>query len=378
MSSAPDSTPTVLIAPDSFKGTFSAHAAAELIGEGIREVMPDAAVTLAPMADGGEGTATCFAGDTITLPSLTADGRLAEASYVFAPAERTAYIDVAAASGLTTVRRRFTAGTNDTFGTGVLIADALSRGARRIVLALGGSATTDGGTGILSALGARWLTTRGVPAPHGGSFLNSIASVDTAKLNPQLAGVEFVLLTDVTAPATGPNGAAHVFGPQKGADPETVEELDEGLAHLCSLLEVNPERPGMGAAGGVPIAISWLGELLGSPASIVAGAPAVADAVGVTELLPEADLVVTGEGALDAQSLQGKVVGHLAEQAARHGVSVGVVAGRIDDATVARLERVLPQLLVTALPEPSTSPDNVRKAGAEIARHYRSISSHQG
>lgn len=324
---------SVIIAPDSFKGTATAPEAARLLGEGVRSVIRDADITLAPMADGGEGTAATFSGETVTLPTTDAAGRLTEASYVFDAAGKTAYIDVAAASGLPAVADNPVPTRGDTYGTGVLIADAQTRGAERIVLCLGGSATVDAGTGILVALGANPHSAQGLSLRKGGAALGDLAGIDTAQLNIPAAAVEWVLLTDVTAPVTGPTGAAYVFGPQKGATPEEVALLDAALAHTCDILDVDPATPGYGAAGAIPVGIHWLSAMLhGTDAfvHVLPGAPVVADALGLPESISQADLVITGEGAFDEQSSTGKVVGTIADLVAGTSATLAVAAGRLD------------------------------------------------
>lgn len=314
---------SILIAPDSFKGTVSASQAAALLQAGMQEVFAAADVKinymLQPLADGGEGTAALFHGERISLPTTNANGRLIEASYIYDAATTTAYIDVAAASGLPLIapddRRALFA---DTYGTGVLIADAQTRGATRIVLGLGGSATTDAGTGILVALGATPLDAHGHPVTQGGQGLASIASIDTAQLNIPAAGVEWVLLTDIRNPAIGPHGSATVYGPQKGATPEEVEILDRGLAHFSTVVDIDPTIPGMGAAGGVALSITWLSKLLYTTTEhvhILPGIHVIADAVELDQQIAAADIVITGEGRFDEQSLHGKVVGEVLRRA---------------------------------------------------------------
>ncbi|MCX7542549.1 glycerate kinase [Corynebacterium sp. P5848] len=329
--------PTVVLAPDSFKGTATGAQAAEWIGAGFTEVCPDAEIILVPMADGGEGTASCFSGEVCTLPTVTAAGRLTEASYVFdatggGTGVPQAYIDVAAASGLPAVADTPVPGTGDTFGTGVLIADAVSRGAAHIVLGLGGSATVDGGTGILIALGAQPLDATGRALPQGGEHLAELADIDTAQLNVRAAAAEWTLLADVTAPVTGPEGAAAVFGPQKGADPELIRRLDAGLDHFCSFAGIDPRTPGYGASGAVPVGLHWLSSVVtgGAPRlHLRPGARTVAEAVGLPNFAADADLVVTGEGRVDEQSFTGKVVGTVLDIARTAGVPAAVVAGEI-------------------------------------------------
>ncbi len=326
---------TIVIAPDAFKGTATTHDAAAYLAEGIAEALPDAELILVPMADGGEGTASCFDGTPVTLPTTDAAGRLTEATYMFNDGDvAEAYIDVAAASGLPAVADHPVPLTGDTYGTGVLIADAVTRGAQRIILGLGGTATVDGGTGILVALGATPQDKAGHPLRPGGGSLTELAGFDTAQLNIPAAAVEWVLLTDVTNPATGPDGAAAVFGPQKGATPDDVALLDAALTQLCDICEVDPATPGFGAAGGLPIGITWLSTLMHGNHShihVLPGARMVAESVGLPELIHSADLVVTGEGRFDKQSTRGKVVGTVLDMAVAADVPVVVVAGSFQE-----------------------------------------------
>ncbi|MPV51776.1 glycerate kinase [Corynebacterium sp. zg331] len=364
----------VVIAPDSFKGRASAQEAAEYLGAGVREVLPHAEIALAPMADGGEGTAATFSGRTITLPTTDAAGRLTEASYVYDDTTATAYIDVAAASGLPAVIDRPVPLTGDTYGTGVLIADAQTRGARTITLALGGTATIDGGTGILVALGATPLDPRGRAVPKGGGYLCAIADIDTAQLNIPAAASEWVLLCDVRSPATGPEGAAAVFGPQKGAEPEDVAILERGLDHLCTLLGVDPTTPGMGAAGGLGIGLTWLSRTLhgnDSHLRLLPGAPVVAASLDLPELIARADLVITGEGRLDRQSTRGKVVGTVLDLARPHHTPVAVATSSVSGETP-------PGTRVTLLSDTSDDRAQLTDAGRRIAQDYLRTSTVQG
>lgn len=359
----------IIIAPDSYKGTATAEQAARLLGEGVRSVIRDAEITLAPMADGGEGTAATFDGRTITLPTTDAAGRLTEASYVFDGS--TAYIDIAAASGLPLVADNKVPLTGDTYGTGVLIADAQTRGASRIVLCLGGSATSDAGMGILVALGATPMNAEGYSLPKGGGSLGDLYSIDTAQLNIPAAAVEWVLLTDVSA--TVPQ-AATVYAPQKGASAEDVMLLDAALTHAAETLGIDPHTPGFGAAGAVPVGLYWLSTMLHGNADhihVLPGAPLVADALGLPESIPQAQLVITGEGAFDEQSLTGKVVGTIADLVAGTDATLAIAAGRID---------VDPgeDVITVAMGEPSDVEKQLFDAGAQIAADYLRISTAQG
>lgn len=365
----------VVVAPDSFKGSATSQQAAEWIAEGIQSVILDCDINHIPMADGGEGTAALFSGETITLPTTDAAGRLTEASYTFNAAEQTAYIDVSAASGLPAVKDNPVPLTGDTYGTGVLIADAQTRGARRIVLGLGGSATIDGGTGILVALGANPLDADGHPLRHGGGALGELDHFDTAKVNIPAASVEWVLLADSEFPATGPNGAAHVFGPQKGASVEEIDKVDAALAHLCEVTGVDPEQPGYGAAGAIAVAITWLSELMHGNTEhvhVVSGARTVAAAQGLKETIANAHFVVTGEGKYDGQSTAGKVVSVVTELAAGTDATVAVLAGEFDTE--------VPEGVLTV--DIGEQTDDVRaqlvRAGAQAAVDYLNTSTAQG
>ena len=317
----------VVIAPDSFKGTLEAAAAADALAAGWRRRRPaDELVTL-PLADGGEGTldalghdlpASCWRSAVVSGP----DGRPVRADWLLLP-DGTAVVEMARAAGLPLLDRPDPLGAT-TRGLGELLAAAVADPAvLRVMLTLGGSATTDGGTGALTALGARFTDADGAPLPPGGGALARLARVDLAGLTPPPAG-GVQCLVDVTAPLLGPLGAAGQFGPQKGASPDQVTELDTALARLAELLGGDPEAPGAGAAGGTAFgfAACW-------GADFVSGADAVAAAAGLAGALSGADLVVTGEGQFDAQSLRGKVVGTLVGRAAAAGVPVTVVAGRV-------------------------------------------------
>ncbi|WP_291313067.1 glycerate kinase [Corynebacterium sp. UBA2622] len=370
----PAPSPTVIIAPDAFKGSASAGEAAEWLGEGVRSIIKDADITLVPMADGGEGTSGLFSGERVTLPTTDAAGRLTEATYTYDAATSTAFIDVSAASGLPAVKDNPVPLRGDTYGTGVLIADAQTRGATRIVLGLGGSATIDGGTGILVALGAQPVNAAGYNLTPGGGGLVDLADFDTATLNIPAGSVDWVLLADALVPATGERGAARVFGPQKGADDGDVELLDRGLARLCEVTGVDPAAPGAGAAGGIAVGITWLSRLLhgnDDHVSVVAGAKLIAETHGLGEMLENASLVVTGEGRFDDQSPEGKVVSTVLDLASRAGTTAAVAAGSI--------EHDLPEGVIgVELEDLDDTAEQLRRAGARIAVDYLRISTVQG
>ncbi|WP_028267958.1 glycerate kinase [Arthrobacter sp. MA-N2] len=325
----------ILIAPDKFKGSLTAAEAASAMAEGVLRVYPDAVVTQFPIADGGEGTldAAVAAGyeERITavvgpiLKPVGAAWAIRKNSFGGA----TAVIETAQASGLThmepTPENALRA---HSYGCGQLIAAALDAGANEIVLGVGGSAMSDGGSGALRALGLKPLDAAGNVVPLGGGPLADVVSLDLSALDPRLTAVRFRIAVDVQNPLFGSDGAAHVFGPQKGADEEAVELLDAGLRNWASLLreaggqDVNV--PGAGAAGGFPASF-----LAFTQATLEGGFALVAGLTGLPEQLGSADLVITGEGSMDSQSLTGKAPIALADSAHRHGIPVIVVAGRI-------------------------------------------------
>lgn len=320
----------VVIAPDKFKGSLTAVQVAEHVAAGLRRVRPDLPLVALPVADGGDGTvdAAVACGFARLQTSVTGPtGEPVTASY--AVQDATAVIELAEASGL----RRLVSGdfapvTASSRGTGELIDAAVRGGATRIVLGLGGSACTDGGAGMAEALGARFLDASGQPLPPGGAALRSLASIDTSGLDERLRGVTFVVASDVDSPLLGPEGAAAVFGPQKGASPSQVRTLENGLARLESIARRDlgafaAKHPGAGAAGGV-----GFGAMAFLDATVRPGIAFLLDLLGFAEQVAGARLVITGEGSLDRQSLRGKAPIGVARAAARATVPTVAVAGR--------------------------------------------------
>jgi len=318
---------TVVVAPDSFKGSLSALEVAEALAEGWRSVRPADELLLMPQADGGEGTIDAIeasvpgavrrAAGQVTGP----DGRRTPGRWLELP-DGTAVVELAQSSGLPLMRTldplRAT-----TRGLGEVIRAALDEGATSIVIGLGGSASTDGGAGALSALGLLLIDEQGELITDGGAELTNIVDVKFGDLRPAPPG-GVTLLTDVTSPLLGPTGAAAVFGPQKGATPEQVEQLESALSHFADLLGGDPALPGSGAAGGTGYGFSaaW-------GATIISGADRLAELSGVRETIARADVLLTGEGRFDDQSLTGKVVGQLLGLARKQGVRTAVVAGQV-------------------------------------------------
>lgn len=318
----------IVIAPDSFKGTATAAEAAEAIARGWREVRPGDELVLRPMADGGEGTLDAFAAAVpgSTRMPVAATGPLAEpvaADWLLLPGEpATGVVELAATSGITLLDELAPLDAH-TRGFGEAIAAALDHGVRRLLLALGGSASTDGGAGALTALGAQLLDGLGRPTPPGGGGLAQLAEVRLDGLRrPPADGAR--LLVDVSNPLLGPAGAATVFGPQKGASADDVARLEAGLARLAELLPgADPATPGAGAAGGTGFG------LLAWGAGIAPGARTVAETIGLPAALDGASLVITGEGRFDGQSAAGKAPSEVLRLAAGAGVPAALVAGRV-------------------------------------------------
>jgi glycerate 2-kinase len=316
----------VVVAPDSFKGSIGAAEAAAALADGWRGARPGDELVCLPLADGGEGTLRVLAAADPAArwhPVQVAgpDGRPVPSRWLEGH-DGTGYVELAQASGLPLMAALDPLGAQ-TAGTGELIAGALDAGASRIVIALGGSASTDGGTGALSALGARFLDAAGRPLAPGGGALRALASADLAGLRPPPPG-GVACLTDVRAPLLGPRGAAAVFGPQKGADAAQIAILEAGLARLALVLGGDPDAPGAGAAGGTGygFAAAW-------GADITPGAAELCRIVGLDQELSRAGLVLTGEGRYDATSAGGKITGTVLAAAARAGVPAAVVAGVI-------------------------------------------------
>jgi len=316
----------VVVAPDSFTGSRTAAEAAAAIAVGWRSVRPDDEVLELPQADGGVGTLDVVAqlvADAVlhTEGTVTgADGRPSPARWLALP-DGTALVELADCVGLVDMARPDPLGAS-TRGLGELLHRVLDAGARRIIVGLGGSGSTDGGAGALAALGARFLDADGNELPDGGGALARLARVelDGARTPPD----ELTLWCDVDAPLTGPRGAAHVFGPQKGADPEQLRLLDQALARLAAVLGGAPEAPGAGAAGGTAYGLSTVWG-----ARLASGSEAVARLTGLEAAASAADLVITGEGRVDASSGSGKVVSAVRAAAERAGASVALVAGSI-------------------------------------------------
>lgn len=324
----------VVFAPDSFKGSIGAAAAAAAMAEGWASVRPLDEVRLLPMADGGEGTLDAFAASVPGARRMPVrvegpSGRCVEASWLLLAEDgsrpETGVVELASTSGIELLARDdgLRALDASSIGFGQAIARALDHGVGRLVLTVGGSASSDGGSGVLQALGARILDAHGRPVARGARGLEVAAVLDLSGMRPIPSGGA-VVLTDVASPLLGAHGAAAVFAPQKGASPSDVRRIERALKTWAQLVGTDPLEPGSGAAGGAAYALMAWGAVAAP------GAEAVADLIGLREAILGADLVVTGEGCFDTQSASGKAPSAVLAFAAHAGVASAVIAGRID------------------------------------------------
>ncbi|HEN8707011.1 glycerate kinase [Pseudomonas aeruginosa] len=324
----------VVIAPDSFKESLSAELVAEAIALGVRDSAPDAEIVCVPMADGGEGTVDAVLAATRGERRFSRVrgplGAEVQATWGWLSESRTAVIEMAAASGIHLVAPAARDVTRaSTFGTGQLVLQALNAGAQRIIMGFGGSATNDGGTGMLRALGAKFLDSVGDELEEGGLALNALRRIDLSSLDERLHKVRIDVACDVDNPLTGPKGASHVFGPQKGASPDQVLALDESLAAYADIVAEQLQEdvrdfPGAGAAGGIGFAAKAFLQAEFRP-----GVQLIADLSGLSLAVQGADLVITGEGKLDEQTLYGKTPAGVAAIAAAAGVPTVAIAGTL-------------------------------------------------
>ncbi|MEU7057793.1 glycerate kinase [Streptomyces sp. NPDC046197] len=323
----------MLVAADKFKGSLTAVQVARCVTAGLRRVVPDVEVEALPVADGGDGTVDAAVAAGFERREVRVAGPLGdEVTAAFALRGDTAVVEMAEASGLQRLPLGvFAPLTASTYGSGELLRAALDAGARTIVLGVGGSATTDGGAGMLSALGARFLGADGEPITPGGGGLAELAHADLSGLDPRFASVDLVLAGDVDNPLTGPQGAPAVYGPQKGAAPDDVQALDAALAHYAKVLQgaigaraaEYAVSPGAGAAGGIGYGALILG------ARFRAGIEVMLEVLGFAPALERASLVITGEGSLDEQTLHGKAPAGVAAAARAAGKEVVAVCGRL-------------------------------------------------
>lgn len=326
----------MVIAPGAFKGSLTAEQVAESLAEGVRHVWPEARLALLPLSDGGDGWVESMVGAAdgsfVDVPVRGPLGGAVDARYgiLAAGGVTTAVIEMASASGLVLVpREQRDPRRTTTYGTGELIREALDRGAQRLLIGIGGSATNDGGAGMACALGARLTNGSGEELPPGGAALADLDHVDRSGLDPRLEDTEIVVAGDVDNPLLGEAGASAVYGPQKGATPAMVRELDAALSHFADVVEDAMGRrlrdePGAGAAGGL-----GFGLMAFCGAALRPGVELALDALEADRVLEDASLVITAEGMVDSQTLAGKLPVGVARRARRHGVPVVAVGGAV-------------------------------------------------
>ena len=326
----------IVIAPQGFKGNLSALQVARAIVSGIKRVLPDAVTTIKPMADGGEGTVPALVdatgGKIMTKEVTDPLGGRVTAHWGLLSDKVTGVIEMAAASGLPLVppEKRNPLVTT-TYGTGELILAALESGCRKLIIGIGGSATNDGGAGMAQALGAKLVDSKGTALPFGGAALANLERINVTTLDARLADCEVLIASDVTNPLCGAQGASAVYGPQKGATPQMVAQLDAALAHYADVIQRDlgvevKNVPGAGAAGGL-----GAGLIAFLKAKVIPGIDVVIQASGLVESLKDADLVFTAEGKIDSQTAYGKVPTGVAKKAKEFGLPVIAIAGEVAD-----------------------------------------------
>ena len=374
---------SILLVPDSFKGTLSSQRICDIIAERIKIHFPDSKVLSIPVADGGEGSVDCFltamGGELIRIPSVNPLFEPMEGFYGLVNGGKTAVIEMAACAGLPLIEDRRDPLRSTTYGVGLLVKDAVSRGVEEIILGLGGSATNDFGCGAASALGVKFFDGNGEEFVPTGGTLSRVCRIERGE--SVLGGVRITLMCDVKNPVFGEKGAAFVYAPQKGATPDQVELLDMGLRHICEVVRRDlgtdvSSLVGGGAAGAMAGgAVAFFG------ASVKMGIDAVLDTVGFDGLLDGCDLVITGEGKLDFQSLQGKVVSGVAGRSAAKNVPVIAIVGGVDgDVSPIYSMGVTSVFTVNRLPEDLSvsrykSAENLRATADDIIRLLKRIGS---
>ncbi len=326
----------IVIAPQGFKGNLTALEVAQAIEEGVKRIVPNAETVLKPMADGGEGTVQALVdatgGELITTEVTGPLEERVNAHWGILSDKATAVIEMASASGLPLVpQEKRNPFITTTYGTGELIRTALDRGCRKLIIGVGGSATNDGGAGMAQALGARFLDAENKELPFGGMALARLERIDISGMDSRLADFEVTLASDVNNPLCGPRGASAIYGPQKGATPEMVQQLDSALSHYADVIKRDldidvRDVPGAGAAGGL-----GLGLMVFLKARAVPGIDVVIRATNLVADLKDAEIVFTAEGRIDCQSAMGKVPTGVALAAKEFGATVIALAGEVAD-----------------------------------------------
>lgn len=362
----------IVIAPDSFKGSLSSLEVAQAMERGVKKVLPESTTILLPLSDGGEGLVDSLVvasgGKLVEYEVQGPLGSPVRAKMGLLGDGHTAVIEMAQASGLTLIgEEQRNPLITSTFGTGQLMQKALDLGCTKLIIGIGGSATNDGGMGMAQALGFRFLDAEGQPLGSGGGELARLVTIDTSQVDPRLQHVQIEVACDVDNPLTGPRGAAHIYGPQKGATPPMVEFLDGGLANYDRVLQKDLGQnvgltPGAGAAGGLG---AGLMALVGG--KLVSGIELVLTVLGFTEKTKGAQLVLTGEGKFDAQSAYGKVPVGVARASQKLGVPVVVVAGTVlPDAEALHTEGITAYFSILNRPMPL---QEAMANGAQLVEH---------
>ncbi len=360
----------IVIAPDSFKGNLSALEVANLIEKGTRRVYPKAKIVKVPMADGGEGTVRSLVDATkgrIIKREVTGPlGKKVKASYGILGDNKTAVIEMASASGLPLVpKSKRNPLLTTTYGTGELIKAALDRGCRKIIVGIGGSATVDGGAGMAQALEARLLDRKGGEIGFGGGALGNLERIDISKLDKRIRKTKVLVASDVDNPLTGPKGAAKVYAPQKGATPSMVKKLEENLKKYALIIKRDLKKdikdiPGTGAAGGL-----GAGLIAFLDAKIRLGVDIVIQTVGLEKHLKDTDLVITGEGKMDSQTIYGKTPIGVAKLAKRYNIPVVAIVGETGEDVEVVYEHGIDKIMTTTL-YPMTRAQAIKKSSQLI------------
>ena len=373
----------IILAIDSFKGSLTSFEAEEAVAEAIAQCLPTATVDCIPIADGGEGTLSVLLhtanGTYRHLQAHNPCMEIIPTHYGIAEDKQTAYIEMATVSGLPLLKEeQKNPMKTTTFGTGELIADALEQGCRTFIIGIGGSATNDAGTGMLQALGYRFIGPNGHELGTGGEILQQIVRIDDTHRHPLLKEARFTVACDVQNPFYGPQGAAHVFARQKGADDNMIAELDEGMKAFARIIQQHTGKgisqlPGSGAAGG-------LGGCLAAfmQAELKSGAELLLQATGFYEQIADADLIITGEGKIDRQSLMGKITGKILEEGKQRGIPVIALVGQATDtdhlkeagfAGIHSLTEAGSQPLEEAM-KPAIAKENLKNTVSRIIPYY--------
>ena len=372
----------IVVASDSFKGSLTSLEVAAGAEQGIHEVFPECEVVKVNVADGGEGTMdalrSTLGGQWVTVAAADPLGRPRDVSYVVLGDGNTAVIEMSA-SGLPLLEpQERNPMLTSTFGTGEMIVDALSRGCRRFLVGIGGSATNDAGMGMLEALGFRFIDKDGKVLPGRGESMSEVVDIDMSHVSPEVKESEFIIACDVDSPFCGPRGAAYVFSPQKGADPQMVAELDAGMEHLAEVIarvvgKDIKDVPGAGAAGGL-----GGGFLAFLNARLERGIEMVLDAIAFDDIIRGSDLVITGEGRVDSQTLTGKTPFGIMKRAQKQNIRTVAIGGSVklgDDDDVSGFDSIWP-VTPEGMPleeamKAETASANVRETVKKIMLEYK-------